>query len=231
MFDNYSNYDSITNDREREEKLMQDKRERCHKEGKLYFVLFWLTVLGTPVILLLSIIGGVAGATFDVLFDSKAVLYGFLGIIGVISLAAGIVTAVILFILGKEESCFKAAGIAYIIIALSSTVTEFLPDGLIKTVLELVTLIAEMFYLFEFINGSIYILAGVDNYIASSWETLKKVIIYLFIGIVACVILVFIPIIRYLALIAIFIAAIGAIGILIWEWVLMFKTARALKNF
>ena len=111
------------------------------------------------------------------------------------------------------------------------TVTEFLPDGLIKTVLNLVTLIAEMFYLFEFINGSIYILAGVDNYIASSWETLKKVIIYLFIGIVACVILVFIPIIRYLALIAIFIAAIGAIGILIWEWVLMFKTARALKNF
>ena len=178
MFDNYSNYDSITNDREREEKLMQDKRERCHKEGKLYFVLFWLTVLGTPVILLLSIIAGVAGAAFDVLFDSKAVLYGFLGIIGVISLAAGIVTAVILFILGKEESCFKAAGIAYIIIALSSTVTEFLPDGLIKTVLELVTLIAEMFYLFEFINGSIYILAGVDNYIASSWETLKKVIIY-----------------------------------------------------
>ena len=231
MFDNYSNYDSITNDREREEKLMQDKRERCHKEGKLYFVLFWLTVLGTPVILLLSVIAGVAGAAFDVLFDSMAVLYGFLGIIGVISLAAGIVTAVILFTLGKEESCFKAAGIAYIIIAVSSTATEFLPDGLIKTVLNLVTLIAEMFYLFEFINGSIYILAGVDNYIASSWETLKKVIIYLFVGIVACVILMFIPFIRVLALIAMVFASIAAIAIFIWELVLMFKTASALKNF
>jgi hypothetical protein len=98
-------------------------------------------------------------------------------------------------------------------------------------VLKLVTLIAELFYLFEFINGSIYILGGVDNYIASSWETLKKVLIYFFIGIVACVILMFIPIINVIAIIALVIACIGAVGVLIWEWVLMFKTARALTNF
>ena len=88
-----------------------------------------------------------------------------------------------------------------------------------------------MFYLFEFINGSIYILAGVDNYIASSWETLKKVIIYLFIGIVAILVLMFIPVIRVIAVIGAFAAVIAAIVILIWEFVLMFKTARALKNF
>ena len=231
MFDNYSGYDSLNADREREAKLMQDKKDRCHKEGKLYSVIFWLTVLGTPVIVLLAFIGGIAGALFDVMFDSKALLYVIIGGISLISLAIGIVLAVILFILGQEESCFRVAAISYILLVVFETVSEFLPDGLFKSVLGILTLIAELFYLFEFINGSMNILAGVDNYLAQSWETLRKVIIYLFIGLVAIVVLVFIPVIRVIALIGAFAAAIAAIVILIWEWVLMFKTARALKNF
>lgn len=231
MFDNYTNYDSLSSDREREEKLMQDKRERCHKEGKLYFILFWLTVVGTPVILLLSLIGGVAGAVFDTLFDSMALFYVVIGGISLISLVIGIIIAVVLFMLGQEESCFRVAAISYILLVLFETVSEFLPDGLLKSVLGILTLIAELFYLFEFINGSMNILAGVDNYLASSWETIRKFIIYFFIAIVAIVILMFIPVIRVIALIGAFAAAIAAIVILIWEWILMFKTASALKNF
>jgi len=231
MFENYSNYDSITADREREEKLMQDKRERCHKRGKLYFVLFWLSVLGTPVIVVLALIGGIISGVVDALYDSMSVYYLVIGGISLISLAAGIVTAVMLFILGQDESCFKAAGIAYIFVNIFNVIAEFVPEGFINTILKLLTLVAELFYLFEFINGSIFILAGVDDYIASSWETLKKVFIYLFIGLAACIVLMFIPFINVLALIVLVIAAIGSIGVLIWEWVLMFKTARALKNF
>jgi len=231
MFENYSNYDSITADREREEKLMQDKRERCHKRGKLYFILFWLTVIGTPVIIVLALIGGVVSGIANSLFDSMSVYYVVIGTISLISLAAGVATAVILFILGRDESCFKAAGIAYIFVNIFNVITEFVPEGFFNLALSLLTLIAELFYLFEFINGSIYILAGVDDYLASSWEMLKKVFIYLFIGLTACIVLMFIPFINILALIVLVIAAIGSIGVLIWEWVLMFKTARALKNF
>ena len=136
-----------------------------------------------------------------------------------------------LFILGQDESCFKAAGIAFIFVNIFNVIAEFVPEGFISTILKLLTLVAELFYLFEFINGSIFILAGVDDYLASSWETIKKVFIYLFIGLAACIVLAFIPFINILALIVLVIAAIGSIGILIWEWVLMFKTARALKNF
>ncbi|MBP5529234.1 MAG: hypothetical protein J6X80_04200 [Lachnospiraceae bacterium] len=231
MFENYPNYDSINADREREEKLMQDKRERCHKRGKLYFVLFWLTVLGTPVIFLLALIGGIVSGVVDALYDSMSVYYLVIGGISLISLAAGIVTAVMLFILGQDESCFKAAGIAFIFVNIFNVIAEFVPEGFISTILKLLTLVAELFYLFEFINGSIFILAGVDDYLASSWETIKKVFIYLFIGLAACIVLAFIPFINILALIVLVIAAIGSIGVLIWEWVLMFKTARALKNF
>ncbi|MBO6089218.1 MAG: hypothetical protein J6P37_02750 [Lachnospiraceae bacterium] len=231
MFENYPNYDSINADREREEKLMQDKRERCHKRGKLYFVLFWLTVLGTPVIFLLALIGGIVSGVVDALYDSMSVYYLVIGGISLISLATGIVTAVMLFILGQDESCFKAAGIAFILVNIFNVIAEFVPEGFISTILKLLTLVAELFYLFEFINGSIFILAGVDDYLASSWETIKKVFIYLFIGLAACIVLAFIPFINILALIVLVIAAIGSIGVLIWEWVLMFKTARALKNF
>ena len=231
MFENYPNYDSINADREREEKLMQDKRERCHKRGKLYFVLFWLTVLGTPVIFLLALIGGIVSGVVDALYDSMSVYYLVIGGISLISLATGIVTAVMLFILGQDESCFKAAGIAFIFVNIFNVIAEFVPEGFISTILKLLTLVAELFYLFEFINGSIFILAGVDDYLASSWETIKKVFIYLFIGLAACIVLAFIPFINILALIVLVIAAIGSIGVLIWEWVLMFKTARALKNF
>ena len=227
MFDNYPNYDSINSDREREEKLMEDKRERCHKIGKLYSVLFWLTVLGTPIILVVSLVGGVVAG----LLDSMELAYLVIGLISILALAAGVITTIVLFVLGKEESSFTAAGIAYILLTLFNTASEFLPEGVIKKVAEVLGLIAAMFYLFKFINGSYYILAGVDNYLASQWESLKKVILYFIIGIIACVILVIIPIIRVIALIALVIAVFGAIVVLIWEWVLMFKTARALKNF
>ena len=51
---------------------MQDKRERCHKRGKLYFVLFWLSVLGTPVIVVLALIGGIISGVVDALYDSMS---------------------------------------------------------------------------------------------------------------------------------------------------------------
>ena len=227
MFDNYPNYDSIHSDREREEKLMQDKKDRCHKRGKLYFVLFWLSAFGTPAIFLIMVLG----STIAVLLDSMGFAYLVAGLLGLIGIVIGVVTAVILFVLGKEESCFRAAGIAYLFVAGLNTASQFLPEGIIKTVVELGTIIATLFYLFEFINGSIYILAGVDDYIANSWEIIKKVFIYLFAGLVVCIILMFIPIFTFFAVILLIIAVIIALGVYIWELVLMFKTASALKNF
>ena len=227
MFDNYPNYDSIHSDREREEKLMQDKKDRCHKRGKLYFVLFWLSAFGTPAIFLIMVLG----STIAVLLDSMGFAYLVAGLLGLIGIVIGVVTAVILFVLGKEESCFRAAGIAYLFVAGLNTASQFPPEGIIKTVVELGTIIATLFYLFEFINGSIYILAGVDDYIANSWEIIKKVFIYLFAGLVVCIILMFIPIFTFFAVILLIIAVIIALGVYIWELVLMFKTASALKNF
>ena len=227
MFDNYPNYDSIHSDREREEKLMQDKKDRCHKRGKLYFVLFWLSAFGTPAIFLIMVLG----STIAVLLDSMGFAYLVAGLLSLIGIVIGVVTAVILFVLGKEESCFRAAGIAYLFVAGLNTASQFLPEGIIKTVVELGTIIATLFYLFEFINGSIYILAGVDDYIANSWEIIKKVFIYLFAGLVVCIILMFIPIFTFFAVILLIIAVIIAFGVYIWELVLMFKTASALKNF
>ncbi len=224
--DNYSNFNSAG-----EDSMMLAKRQRCHEEGKLYSVLFWMTVVGSPAILVLSFIGGIIGGIFSVFFSSDAVLYVVLGIIGVITLALGVTVAVMLLKLGREESCFQAAGIAYIVVALSSTIAEFLPDGIFKSVLKIVEVIAALFYLFEFINGSIHILSGVDNNLAYSWETLKKVYTIIAIVIVVCVVVAFIPVLGVLAALVMVLAALAAIGVLIWEYVLMFKTARALKNF
>ena len=227
--DNYSNFNSVNS--AGEDSMMLAKRQRSHEEGKLYSVLFWMNVVGSPTILILSFIGGIIGGAFSILFGSNAVLYVILGIIGVITLAIGVTIAVMLFKLGQEESCFQAAGIAYIVVALSSTIAEFLPDGLFKSVLNIVEVIAALFYLFEFINGSIHILSGVDNNLAYSWETLKKVYTIIAIVIVVCVVVAFIPFLGVLAALVLVLAALAAIGVLIWEWVLMFKTARALKNF
>ena len=227
MFENYPNYDSINSDREREEKLMQDKKDRCHKNGKLYLIFSFLSVLGTPAIFVLAIIGAVVA----VLLNSKGTEYLVIGLISAVALAIGIAIAVILFLLGRDESCFKAAGIAYILLTLFDTVAEFLPEGFLQSIFKILVAIAGLFYLFEFINGSVNILAGVDNYLSSTWETFRKVMIYILVGMVACVILCFIPIIQIIAIIVLVIGALGAFGVLIWEYVLMFKTANALKNF
>ena len=227
MFENYPNYDSINSDREREEKLMQDKKDRCHKNGKLYLIFSFLSVLGTPAIFVLAIVGAVVA----VLLNSKGTEYLVIGLISAVALAIGIAIAVILFLLGREESCFTAAGIAYVVLTLLDMAAEFLPEGFLQSIFKILAAIAGLFYLFEFINGSVNILAGVDNYLSSTWETFRKVMIYILVGMVACVILCFIPIIQIIAIIVLVIGALGAFGVLIWEYVLMFKTAIALKNF
>ena len=106
-----------------------------------------------------------------------------------------------------------------------------MPDSLIKTVFNIVVLIAGLFYLFEFINGSIHILAGVDDYTASSWESIKKAYTIIIIVIVVFALVMIIPVLNILAAFALFIVGIAGLIIFIWELVLMYKTARALKNF
>jgi len=227
MFDNYSGYDSVYSDREREEKLMQDKKERCHKNGTLYFVYFWLSIIGAPIIILLAVVG----AVFAVLLRSTGAVNFVFGVIGALAIAGAVAQAVILFIIGRDESCFKVAGVAYVILTLLDIGANFVPEGWLQSGCKLLAAVAGLFYLFEFINGSSYILAGVDNYVAGSWETIKKVYIYLILGIVTIVVFMIVPVTRAIALIALFILTLGAFGVIIWEYVLMFKTARALKNF
>lgn len=223
MFEDDNYYGSINQDKEREQKLMQDRRDRTHKRGLYYFILFWLTILSIP----LTFLGSIAGAAEVFLFNTSNVLL----LMAAVVIAIGIGVVVLLFLLGKDESCFTIAAIAYILQVLFNSISEFLPDSLFKVVLSLLTMVASLFYLFEFINGSIYILAGVDDYLADSWETLKKIFIYAAVGFVICLILVFIPFISILAILAMIIGVIGLIVLVIWQWVLMFKTARALRNF
>ena len=71
--DNYSNFNSVNS--AGEDSMMLAKRQRSHEEGKLYSVLFWLNVVGSPTILILSFIGGIIGTSFSTdLFIGQSVL-------------------------------------------------------------------------------------------------------------------------------------------------------------
>ena len=48
MFEDDNYYGSINQDKEREQKLMQDRRDRTHKRGLYYFILFWLIFMISP---------------------------------------------------------------------------------------------------------------------------------------------------------------------------------------
>ena len=55
MFEDDNYYGSINQDKEREQKLMQDRRDRTHKRGVYFSIIFWMTILSIPLTVIAAI--------------------------------------------------------------------------------------------------------------------------------------------------------------------------------
>ena len=72
---------------------------------------------------------------------------------------------------------------------------------------------------------------NVASYMAISWESFKKAYTYVYGGIVICTLLCFFPILNILAIIALFLLSLAAIGLSIWQIVLLVRSSNVMHQY
>ena len=104
-------------------------------------------------------------------------------------------------------------------------------QNIVGSTFKLIGAILGLIYITNFTSAMSDSLWHINNALADNWMTFKKVFFGLLIASLACVVLAFIPIINILAAIALVIIAIGLIGVGIWQLVLLFMSAGAVRNY
>ena len=127
---------------------------------------------------------------------------------------------------------FQTAGIFYIIYYILSNAMDLIFDqNIVGSTFNIIGAILGLIYITNFTSAMSDSLWHINNALADNWMTFKKVFFGLLIASLACVVLAFIPIINILAAIALVIIAIGLIGVGIWQLVLLFMSAGAVRNY
>lgn len=203
---------------ERERQQQTALRERCAVLGKKYQTLFWVSIISviiSVVMLVMAYATRSAGAVL-VLAASAIVL--------------GIIYAVTLFTLGQYNENYTLAGVAYILLQVTDFIKQ-MAGGEIGMLFSLASLGLGIGYVLKYTLAMEECFTLVDGYISDSWASYRKAYIGVTIGSIACVVLAFVPFLAFLAVVGSVILAIVAIGLSIWQLVILNRSANRMIEF
>ena len=215
-----------------EEIVMADKIERCRFLGKNLDILFKLKIASIAVAISLvilalftrSIVGGIGSTT------SIGFMYLILAVLVILALGAlgiSIAMIVIMFRMGKYDDDFKYAGIFVLVSSLIQAGGNIAGSDVVK----IIASVFSVLYIFKFTKAMTAALNSVNDDIAKGWGNLKNLYVYALIGMGACFILIFIPLIGSLASFVLFLCAIAFLVAGIWEISLIYESAKALNSY
>lgn len=208
-----------------------EKMNKCSKLGKLLDILFWLNIAELIMSVLMITISLTAGLTISLgnrnfLFSpSYALLIAY-----IVNFAVCIFIGIITIIMGKHDKDFILAGIFYIICAAFNSAS--------KTVMsdsKIIVVIASLFsilYILKFTNGMINIVYPTDLELTDGWERLRKVYIAVYGGLAISIIMPkLLKALAFFAAVVILVATIASLVAIIWNIILLHKSANAMKSY
>lgn len=148
-----------------------------------------------------------------------------------IKLLADIFYVVLLLFLGKHLNDYKIAGILFIVNSLLELLKNLFSQSELNVAISILSAIFGLLFVLTFSNAMISAFERVDLNMTSSWESFRKANIIIFSGILICAVGVFIPILNYIVVFAVFIFAIAAIIVGIWELILLKNSSKIMKSF
>ena len=190
-----------------------------------FTILCILTVIG----IVISVMNFFLGIAYQ-----KGSLSAVLGLLlcAVIAFVNCLVYGIVLCTMKGQDSRFMAAGVSYIIFqALYTSGSGLFSDRWFGMIFELAGIVLGLVFIFSFVSAVSEVLSGVDDRLAKSWDTFKKFIAGILIGILACILMMFVLILSALGALGLMILGIALIGMFIWQIVLLFMTAGAMRNF
>ena len=203
---------------ERERQYQIALRENAAVLGKRFMVMFIISVVsvGLSVITILN----------AYVFSNPQIVFSF----GAIDLALSIAYVVMLFLIGKYNENFTHAGVAYILAQIASVVKSLILTQ-VGTLFSLMASALSIAYIVKLCTGMEDCFNQVDAYLAETWVSFKKAFLIITIASIACVLLVFVPILSFLAVIGALFCSIAAIVISVWQFVLLYRSSKTMTDF
>ncbi|MBR5976052.1 MAG: hypothetical protein IK020_12865 [Clostridiales bacterium] len=203
-----------------------EKISRCTVLSKKYMQMFLILMAGIALNIASTVLTNIA-SNFPEFYTGARL---FMIVIAIGSVVISVLYGMILIGLGNYHLEFKTAGIYYMISSACNAVYNSM-TGAALVAFSILGAVFSVLYVLKFAVGMSNSFDNVASYMAVSWETFKKVFSYVYGGIVICTLLCFFPILNILALIALLILSIAAIGVSIWQIALVLRSSNVMKQY
>lgn len=213
--------------KEMEAQLEHDERiSSCSIFAKKYMQMFLILIGGVVLSATLTLLSYLASKDYDIVVDLKVVTIT----VAVLSAALSVLYGLILLSLGNQNLDFRTAGFYYVLYGACNSVSNS-TGGMAKVFFTIIAAVFSVLYILKFAVAMSNSFDNVASYMAVSWESFKKVFMYVYAGIVICTLACFFPILNIAAAVCLLILAVAAIGVSIWQIALIFRSSQVMKQY
>lgn len=207
-------FDDKTKNEDVANAILMRAKDMGPKVNSLFFFRI-ASLIGTVLLLFAMVAAAVA--------EDRGSVLGISILSVVVSLGLCIGYSIVVINLGQYYDEFKTAGICYLVQAILSV------SGL--KILQIPAAILSLVYIFKFAEAMKQSLYLIDTKTADGWDSLILGYKIIFGTLIGCVLFAFIPIINIFAFVIMLLCFVGAIGIAIYELILLKTSANSMIRF
>ena len=126
---------------------------------------------------------------------------------------------------------FRPAGTFFILSGICQATSRVIPNNTLYLFTSLAASVFAVLYVLKFASAASTSFDKVALYMSSSWETFRKVYMYVYIATAAASILIFMPVLGLFMIYALLALAIIAIGLEIWQILLLLRSSVIMKQY
>ena len=226
---NFHNSGTARYDRHKEMEAELERNERiskCAVLSKKYMQMFLILMGGIGLNIALTVLSNIGSRFSDFYTQTRIIMI----IIALAYVVIAVLYGLILIGIGKYHIDFKTAGIYYMISGVCEAINNS-TTGVAAFAFSILGAVFSVLYVLKFATAMSNSFDNVASYMAVSWETFKRLFTYVYGGIVICTLLMFFPILNILAAIALLLLALAAIGMSIWQIVLVLRSSNVMKQY
>ena len=203
----------------------EEKVARCSVFAKKYMYMFLILIGNVAFSVITFVITALALANPGIRSGIAVLLI----VIAVISFVTALLYGVILFSLGNFYDDFRKAGLLYIFYGACDAIASSTSGG-IALLFQIISAVASVMYMLKFATAMSASFDNVASYMAISWESFRKVFIYLYAAIVMCTVVSFFPVLGIFAAFFLLLLSLAAIGVSIWQIILVKRSSSVMKE-
>ena len=211
----------------REEAEHIERQNNCREYSKRYMQMF-IILIANVFFNIIGLILSRVGAN-DAQFRKDTFVFSVVVAIG--SVVCYVLYGLVLIMLSHYNMDFRPAGTFFILSGICQATSRVIPNNTLYLFTSLAASVFAVLYVLKFASAASTSFDKVALYMSSSWETFRKVYMYVYIATAAASILIFMPVLGLIMIYALLALAIIAIGLEIWQILLLLRSSVIMKQY